>query len=269
MDGGNYTTASLYQVLGHKYAGSIPVQPLGSEVAYYLHAADESGRSEDHPFIGAADPHVFNVVYALPDVTVYPDTLLFEDFTQCIDGLTAIVKNNSASTVTINHINNEGWESFYWYIDPWSINLPYNLASGDSLVLNVFVGITTDLITYYQDTLFVETDASIHSVYILVDSSLIVGDLELANVEHIQMDIYPNPVNSNSRIEFQLPFASDVNIKLYDIYGKEAGTIFNSNMDAGNHNIQLKSLKELKGGIYIVRMIVGEEIISKKILVMD
>ncbi|MDZ7777165.1 MAG: hypothetical protein U5L09_16890 [Bacteroidales bacterium] len=30
-----------------------------TEVYYYIHAADESGRSENHPYIGAYDPHDF------------------------------------------------------------------------------------------------------------------------------------------------------------------------------------------------------------------
>ena len=270
VDGGAYTTSSLYHVSGFSYSGDIPVQPEGSVVEYYLHAADESGRSEEHPFIGAADPHVFTVTYPLPDVTVYPDTLLFEDFMQCIDGLPAIVKNNSDSTVSINHINNEGYDQFYWYIDPWNINLPYDLASGDSLILNVFIGITTtDLISYLQDTLFVETDASIHSVYIMVDSTLVVGDLELANVNNIQMQVFPNPVNSNSRIEFQISFDAEVSIKLFDIYGKEAGTILERDMNAGSHSIRLNATKNLKGGIYFIRMLVDEKLISRKILIMD
>ena len=31
-------------------------------MAYYIHAADASGRSENHPFIGAPDPHIFQVI---------------------------------------------------------------------------------------------------------------------------------------------------------------------------------------------------------------
>ncbi len=270
VDGGSYNTSPLYHISGFSYSGDIPVQPEGSEVAYYLHAADESGRSEEHPFIGVADPHVFNVIYPLPDVTVYPDTLLFEGYLQCLGGLPAIVKNNSDSTVTINYINNEGFDPFHWFIEPWSINLPYDLASGDSLILNVMIEIAiTDLTTYLQDTLFVETDASIHDVLIRVDSSILVGYEELTNLSRIEMEIFPNPVNSNSQIEFNLPFTSNVKIMLYDIYGKEAGIILNRNINAGIHNIQLNALDKLDGGIYIVRMLVGEEVVSKKILLMD
>jgi hypothetical protein len=33
----------------------------GDTVEYYLYAKDESGRCEKHPYIGAADPHVFTI----------------------------------------------------------------------------------------------------------------------------------------------------------------------------------------------------------------
>jgi agmatine/peptidylarginine deiminase len=40
----------------------IPAQAVGTEVLYYVSAADNSGRREKHPYIGAADPHTFDVV---------------------------------------------------------------------------------------------------------------------------------------------------------------------------------------------------------------
>ena len=58
---------------GDTYKAIIPGQTLGSEIAYYIHAADESGRSMDHPYIGAPDPHVFFVGMPLyPDIVVEP-----------------------------------------------------------------------------------------------------------------------------------------------------------------------------------------------------
>jgi agmatine deiminase len=44
---------------GGKYQAMIPVPASSTEIAYYIHAADGSNRSENHPFIGSADPHRF------------------------------------------------------------------------------------------------------------------------------------------------------------------------------------------------------------------
>ena len=59
VDGGDYTSVPMILVEDFSYVGIIPSQPQGTEIAYYIHAADESGQSRNHPFIGAPDPHVF------------------------------------------------------------------------------------------------------------------------------------------------------------------------------------------------------------------
>lgn len=47
------------------YSATIPQQDIDSEISYYISAADYSGRSAKHPFIGQYDPHIFNVVSPL------------------------------------------------------------------------------------------------------------------------------------------------------------------------------------------------------------
>ncbi len=61
VDGGSYYVVNMNNVSGDTYNGSIPGQSAGSEIAYYIHAEDNSGRISEHPYIGAPDPHVFTV----------------------------------------------------------------------------------------------------------------------------------------------------------------------------------------------------------------
>ncbi len=65
---GTYTTASMAVLSGNEYRGFIPAQASAGKVYYYIHAADASGRSENHPFIGGPDPHVITVVGGGADV---------------------------------------------------------------------------------------------------------------------------------------------------------------------------------------------------------
>jgi len=46
---------------GNRYFAFIPSQPDGTTIQYYIHSADSSGRSENHPYIGAPDAHSFYV----------------------------------------------------------------------------------------------------------------------------------------------------------------------------------------------------------------
>jgi len=43
------------------YSASIPGYPGNTTINYYIHAADYSGRSENHPYVGKDDPHTFTV----------------------------------------------------------------------------------------------------------------------------------------------------------------------------------------------------------------
>ncbi|RKX29503.1 MAG: hypothetical protein DRP47_01590 [Candidatus Zixiibacteriota bacterium] len=54
----------------------IPAQPGASEVAYYIQAADSSGRIETHPFIGAPWAHRFNLNMS-PEI-ISPDSFLIQ-----------------------------------------------------------------------------------------------------------------------------------------------------------------------------------------------
>jgi hypothetical protein len=62
LEGGTtYNTEPMAYQGDDIYLGYIPQQPDYSMIEYYIHAEDESGRRENHPFIGGADPHRFAI----------------------------------------------------------------------------------------------------------------------------------------------------------------------------------------------------------------
>ena len=56
-----YIAVNMTNFAANNWTASIPSPGYGSTVQYYIHAADASGRSENHPFIGKPDPHEFYV----------------------------------------------------------------------------------------------------------------------------------------------------------------------------------------------------------------
>jgi len=64
VNGGSWDYTVMLNQAGDTYTAEILGQNPGDEIAYYIHAADETGRSENHPFMGAADPHEFVVADA-------------------------------------------------------------------------------------------------------------------------------------------------------------------------------------------------------------
>ena len=58
--GGNYTAYQMSNTTGNTWEVEINGLPSG-EIDYYLFAKDASGRRENHPYIGAPDPHTFTL----------------------------------------------------------------------------------------------------------------------------------------------------------------------------------------------------------------
>lgn len=54
-----WSSIRLQKSAGTRYRAVIPAPTYDTEISYYVHAADSSGRAESQPFIGAPDPHRF------------------------------------------------------------------------------------------------------------------------------------------------------------------------------------------------------------------
>ena len=78
---------------------------------------------------------------------------------------------------------------------------------------------------------------------------------------------YPNPFNPTTEIQFQVPEASYVQIKVYDILGKVVATLVDEKMSTGVYNVTW-SAGSLASGVYIYTMQAGSYVNSKKLLLL-
>jgi hypothetical protein len=70
---------------------------------------------------------------------------------------------------------------------------------------------------------------------------------------------YPNPFNSTTRIDFSVSEPVSVDIKIYDILGREITTIKNSNIQTGIHTITINAQEyNLASGVYLYRLEMGD-----------
>ena len=87
--------------------------------------------------------------------------------------------------------------------------------------------------------------------------------LELVNF--LKVTVYPNPINNDLNIGFNLPFSDNVSLEIYDYSGRLLIKKDLGRQDKGNHLHQL-SIKELKSGIYVLNIIGDKSSISKNII---
>jgi len=76
---------------------------------------------------------------------------------------------------------------------------------------------------------------------------------------------YPNPFNPKTNIKIQISNGGLVNLKIYDISGKEVAVLVNENLNAGTYNIDFDA-SHLASGTYFYRMETGNVSQTRKMM---
>lgn len=64
---------------------------------------------------------------------------------------------------------------------------------------------------------------------------------------------YPNPFNPTTTIEFELPEAAVVSVRVYDLLGRQVATLVEGKLSVGTHRVMWDA-RELPSGIYFIRL---------------
>lgn len=83
----------------------------------------------------------------------------------------------------------------------------------------------------------------------------------------IDFNVYPNPVEENSIISFNILNKQKVELKIYDILGREASSLFNGYLSAGDHQYSIAEKSDLSPGVYVVTLCVDRQRFTKKLIV--
>lgn len=78
---------------------------------------------------------------------------------------------------------------------------------------------------------------------------------------------YPNPFNPVTTIRFQVPLSERVELKIYDMLGREVKTLYNRIAPAGIVDVDFNA-GDLASGIYIYRIKAGDFISAKKLVLL-
>ena len=78
---------------------------------------------------------------------------------------------------------------------------------------------------------------------------------------------YPNPFNPSTFIEYKIPESNFVEIKIYDVLGKEIMTLVNGYKSEGIYKVQFNT-DNLPSGVYLYRIKAGNFSETKKMILM-
>ncbi|HUI11410.1 MAG TPA: T9SS type A sorting domain-containing protein [Bacteroidota bacterium] len=78
---------------------------------------------------------------------------------------------------------------------------------------------------------------------------------------------YPNPFNPSTRIDFTIPRASQVEMKVFNVLGQEVATIIEGAMTPGSHTVTFDASR-LASGVYLYRITAGTYVSTKKMVLL-
>ncbi len=78
---------------------------------------------------------------------------------------------------------------------------------------------------------------------------------------------YPNPFNPTTKIDYTLPSAQRVVLKVYDVLGREVRTLVNDRQSAGTYRVELNA-SAFASGVYFYRLEAGSFVQNRKMLLL-
>lgn len=91
-------------------------------------------------------------------------------------------------------------------------------------------------------------------------------------IEHLidteSLNIFPNPFNETTEVDFNLSKQQGVSLCVFNIFGEIVYETNEGKLEAGNHKIKIDR-KNLISGVYFLRMSIGEKVVTRKISIID
>ena len=78
---------------------------------------------------------------------------------------------------------------------------------------------------------------------------------------------YPNPFNPSTLINYSLPKAGNVELKVYDVLGREVAVLVNEFKQVGNYSVQFNA-NSFASGVYFYKLVSGNFTSVKKMVLM-
>jgi len=101
-----------------------------------------------------------------------------------------------------------------------------------------------------------------------------VVEIEILNPNKFKLEQnYPNPFNPGTTISYQIPTASNVSLKIYDVLGKEIATLVDEYKPAGNFEVEFfvgqDSSPDIASGVYFYELKAGSFIQTRKMILLQ
>lgn len=158
-----------------------------------------------------------------------------------------LITTNGETASLFGHGGNGVHNSFSFH---WAEkNITLVLAINDFSAINTFGALVFDVLCGLDAVVAVSNETE---------------SLEIADKFKLDQN-YPNPFNPSTNISFELPSASVVQLKVYNLLGQEVASLVDGRLNSGNHSVNFDASK-LSSGVYIYRLSSGGMSYSRKMI---
>lgn len=109
----------------------------------------------------------------------------------------------------------------------------------------------------------------VDSPYIYIHQTTFITDVKDKPVRPLnyQLQVYPNPFNPATNIVYSIPQEGTVEIKLFNVLGREIRNIYTGEAEAGSHQLTLEG-SDLTSGVYLIYFKSGSYLTTQKIILL-
>jgi len=190
---------------------------------------------------------------------------------------------NGNTTAPLCDIANEIWSELFdwsnlWYINTHRLRDEYgegiwcqSFSAEDSIC-----AATDSLLNIWRsDTMIVsqmlaaETEFANYAYIATTDCyNRLAPDMAISSpTQFILKQNYPNPFNPTTTIDFTLPQSESVELKVFNILGKQVATLVSNKLNSGNHTYTFDG-KNLASGVYYYQLVAGDYREVKKMILL-
>jgi hypothetical protein len=194
----------------------------------------------------------FNFEDIEPNITI--PTILYspQDSVGLKQDTTIGENENLTLSVTVGGTANQ----YQWMKD--SIDIP-GADSSSYFILSVQLSDSGSYVCKITNTIATELTLFSRPVHVTVGSGGGISTLssKIPEVYALKQN-YPNPFNPATTIEFDLPKASDVTLKIFNVLGEEVEKLVSERLSAGSYSYHWSRTGGMASGIYLYRLKAGD-----------
>ena len=205
---------------------------------------------------------------------VYMAVLSFSDTTSTFFTKKKGCVSYQAQLINVNPLPSTSWSLKYLYgrtmqflpLDTTQKQYAWYFGDGDtSNLMNPIHSYTKD--SLYNVKLFIADSIGCSSLGDSTIQILKTGINPDALTEYFNISILPNPFKDQILISYSLPEKAMVQVRIYDLTGREITTLENAVLQAGNYILKFDAKQyNANAGVYIVRLFLNNEVITKQIV---